>query len=84
MLLTGRDLRLAVERPDDARTLRRLRLGSTGAIVRRLQQKLRISTDGAFGYETQEAFLTDQLEATGEADGILTPAYAKSWWNLDL
>ncbi len=84
MLLTGRDLRLAVERPDDSPTLRRLRVGSTGAAVRRVQRKLNISTDGSFGYETQEAVLSDQLEAAGEADGILTPAYVKTWWNLTL
>lgn len=84
MLLTGRDLRLAVQRQQESQGLRRLRVGSTGANVRKLQQKLRLTVDGAFGYETQKALLTDQLEATGSADGILTPGYAKAWFNLEI
>lgn len=84
MLLTGRDLRLAVERQDDAPELRRLRVGSSGAAVRRVQQYLRLTTDGVFGYETQSAVLTDQLEASGGADGVLTPEYAQKWFNVRL
>lgn len=84
MLLTGAEARRASELrrsglaadPQSRRQLRRLRFGSRGPAVTRLQTRLGLpDPDGSFGPNTAAAFYARQQSLTParEADGIFTP-----------
>ncbi len=83
VLLTGREALLASQLrragtaadPMASQDLRRLRLGSTGAAVKRLQMRLGVAgPDGKFGPDTAELLHTKQkLLSQGRSDGIYTP-----------
>lgn len=84
MLLTGAEARLASELrraglaadAQSRRRLRRLRFGSSGAAVTRLQTALGLAgPDGNFGPNTASALyaLQQSLTPAREADGIFTP-----------
>ncbi|MEL7219466.1 MAG: hypothetical protein AAGK01_13695, partial [Pseudomonadota bacterium] len=74
LILTGAEAAL-VARRDDA-DLRRLRTGSQGDAVKRLQAFLGASTDGDFGPRTKQRFAMWQRSVSpgGAANGIYTPA----------
>ncbi len=80
ILLTARELRIAAEnmdaKDDDTRFVK-LRRGSTGEDVRRLQSALGLAVDGVFGFDTQRALIRRQLEVLGRADGVLTKGEIK-------
>jgi hypothetical protein len=84
VLLTGRDAALAatlrgsgqIADPDKARAaLLRLRFGSQGPLVAKLQQKLNIAADPGqlVGPVTRKALIDRQRKIFGWADGILSP-----------
>jgi subtilisin family serine protease len=82
VLLTGREARLAVQ---GGGPVRRLRLGSSGDAVRKLQQALRKAglltapPDGEMGPNTVNAYVRWQQNTNnGEADGIVTAEAATS------
>lgn len=50
-----------------------LRVGASGATVRRLQQALGVTDDGAFGPKTQAALVAAQQRLGIEADGVCGP-----------
>ena len=81
LLLTAREVRLAGENldaaPGDPKFFK-LRRGSQGDVVKRLQTALGLNPDGDFGYLTQRAVIERQLEVSGEADGVVTAANAAS------
>jgi hypothetical protein len=85
VLLTGLDAAIAVRlreegaAGDEARVLQqlgRLRHGSRGERVARLQQRLGLAPDASqlLGPVTREALVRRQVQALGWADGILSPA----------
>lgn len=85
MLLTGRDLRLAARDHGEMREHHRLRYGSEGEAVRRLQEALRLSgPDGKFGPNTQINYIRWQIENLGSADAIVTPKIARDHFGFDL
>ena len=84
ILLTGREAKLAKE--SGSKNLTRLRFGSFGEKVKKLQTALknhdkifyRQAIDGEFGIYTAEAFINWQKYLDGEkADGIVTPKAAQ-------
>ncbi|MER8524176.1 hypothetical protein NKH56_33615 [Mesorhizobium sp. M1076] len=89
MLLTGKDAVLAAAQleegqPSDA--LVRLRVGSQGPAVSRLQQRLGLGATEYFGYATRYRLTEFQREMTAQqgeawADGIYSPAldFATGW-----
>ncbi|KRR10019.1 hypothetical protein CQ12_06320 [Bradyrhizobium jicamae] len=81
LLLTGDEVLMASEARRRGRGLqemsglRRLRFGSQGARVTRLQDRLGIAApDGDFGPATAEALHNRQRTRTQRSDGIFTPA----------
>ncbi len=75
VLLTARELRLAamLKANDRPKNLRKLRRGSSGPRVEKLQRALQLRADGAFGAGTQDALIRRQLaRLKGAADGVLT------------
>src|SRR5580692_3585450 len=83
ILITGRDLAIACElrRRNEAgdpdvvrRELGRLRPGSQGAAVTRLQQKLGVEPTAYFGAVTKKALVDEQFRRHVPIDGIFTPA----------
>ena len=54
--------------------LRRLRLGSSGEAVERLQRKLNLGVTGYFGAETQHALFVWQKQEGHKPDAIYSPA----------
>ncbi|TIV25116.1 MAG: hypothetical protein E5W02_00625 [Mesorhizobium sp.] len=83
MLLTGKDAALAAAQLRDgqpAGSLVRLRVGSQGQAVLRLQQRLGLGASGYFGYATRARLTEFQRELTGQqgeawADGVYSPAF---------
>jgi peptidoglycan hydrolase-like protein with peptidoglycan-binding domain len=86
MLLTGKDAALAaaqLEEGSTSRPLMRLRVGSQGPEVSRLQQRLGLNATGYFGYATRARLAEFQRELSGEqgdpfADGVYSPALDQS------
>lgn len=76
MLLTGQDIQQAFSETNPGRAdLKRLRLGSTGPAVGKLQAALGVLASGVFDAGTQVAVLTAQLTAERAADGVVTPKF---------
>jgi peptidoglycan hydrolase-like protein with peptidoglycan-binding domain len=72
---------LSTAAPTAAATARPiLRLGSEGAAVRLLQQRLRIAVDGKFGPRTRVAVVALQRTKRLQADGVVGP---RTWQALD-
>ncbi len=82
VLLTGREAALAA-RGGDLEALRRLRFGSSGARVGKLQGALGVGADERFGKQTALAWIGRQQAAHGGADGIVTPADALAWGGFE-
>jgi hypothetical protein len=89
LLLTGKEYALAAEslRPEgsgaSASSLTRLRTGSLGEEVRRLQQKLGFVGSGYFGASTKKALAEYQRSHGVTSDGIYSPDLdAKFQWNV--
>ncbi len=90
VLLTGDEALMASEARRHSRGLqemsglRRLRFGSQGARVTRLQDRLGIvAADGDLGPATAEALHNRQLALTQRSDGIFTPALdVQLGWNI--
>ncbi|MBC7898443.1 MAG: peptidoglycan-binding protein, partial [Saprospiraceae bacterium] len=90
ILLTGREARLINN--STKKSLTRLRFGSEGVDVRTLQLELSLldrkapgkgkyyagKQDGGMGMTTAKAYIDWQKDQDGTADGIVTPAIAKS------
>ncbi len=90
VLLTGREARLINN--STKKSLTRLRFGSEGVDVRTLQLELSLlnrkapgrgkyyagKQDGSLGMSTARAYIDWQRDQDGTADGIVTPAIAKS------
>ena len=86
ILLTGKEFALAsrvrTEFAGDAGRLgdlRRLRLGSTGAAVTRLQQRMGLGGSGYFGPTTRKKLTEIQREKGVTGDGIFAPKLDKAW-----
>ena len=74
VLLPARELRLAASAVSVGKKLQvKLRRGSYGDAVKRLQASLDLSVDGDFGFQTQRAVITTQNLLLGKADGVVTP-----------
>ena len=82
VLLTGREASIAAALRSDGRArdaalvrkaLARLRPGSQGEAVKRLQERLRVAASGYFGWRTKEALLAQQRQAGLACDGIYGP-----------
>jgi hypothetical protein len=95
MLLTGKDAALAAlqltnSASDLADDSVRLRVGSRGEKVKRLQQKLGVADTGYLGYLTRQSLTEFQREMTSKigepfADGIYSPALdAQTGWGIFL
>ncbi|MBU6300815.1 MAG: peptidoglycan-binding protein [Verrucomicrobia bacterium] len=89
LLLTGKEYALAAEslRPGGSGTpassLTRLRTGSMGEEVRRLQQKLGFVGSGYFGASTKKALAEYQRSHGVTSDGIYSPDLdVKFQWNV--
>jgi hypothetical protein len=81
LLLTGRDIRLISSTQNSGLTMRRLRVGSQGANVGKLREILGLTTSAQpprLDLEVTAALIEWQKDQTGTADGILTPAGAKT------
>ena len=75
VLLGARELRLAAAATGaKPKALLKLRRGSSGEAVQRLQEALGLSADGAFGLTTQRQLMFEQNNTLGWADGVVTPA----------
>lgn len=71
LLVTGREARLAAS---GAVLEKRLRFGSRGEAVRKLQAALGVGVDGDFGWKTQDAFTSWQrTKLQSQADGVVRP-----------
>jgi hypothetical protein len=91
-LVTGRDLAIAArlrindEAGDAAivrRELGRLRPGSRGDEVRRLQGRLNLEVTGYFGSILKKALVEEQSHRNVRVDGIYSPALDQSWgWGV--
>jgi hypothetical protein len=92
ILITGRDLAIAAElriknEASDAavvrRELDRLRPGSQGPAVDRLQEKLGIERTSYFGSVTKKALIDEQFRRHIAIDGIFTPDLDAAWnWKV--
>lgn len=92
VLITGRDLAIASElrrtnASGDAsvvrRELGRLRPGSQGPAVDRLQQKLGIERTSYFGSVTKKSLVDEQFRRQVPIDGIFTPSLDAAWnWQI--
>jgi peptidoglycan hydrolase-like protein with peptidoglycan-binding domain len=92
ILITGRDLAIAAElrrksEAGDAATVRRelgrLRPGSQGPAVDRLQEKLGVERTSYFGSVTKKALVDEQSRKHVPIDGIFSPTLDASWnWGI--
>jgi hypothetical protein len=92
LLITGRDLAVAAElrrtnASGDAsvvrRELGRLRPGSQGPAVDRLQQNLGVERTSYFGSVTKKALVDEQFSRHVAIDGIFTPTLDELWnWEI--
>ncbi|MEZ2142239.1 glycoside hydrolase domain-containing protein [Bradyrhizobium sp. DN5] len=92
VLITGRDLAIAAElrRKNQAgdptivrRELGRLRPGSQGPAVDRLQDKLGIERTSYFGSVTKKALVDEQSRRRVPVDGIFSPTLNSAWnWRI--
>ena len=92
VLLTGHEAAIAAKLretkadTDGARvkeSLVRLRQGSVGDEVRRLQAKLGIAISGVFDAVTKKALADRQRSLTTTCDGVYAPAWDKAWqWDV--
>jgi predicted chitinase len=78
VLLTGREASMVASlRDSNAATLQmalgRLRPGSQGEAVRKLQERLGVAVSGYFGWRTKDALIQQQKRATLVCDGIYGP-----------
>ncbi len=73
VLLSAREVLLAAENRVSDPALLKLRRGAAGERVKRLQEALSLTADGAFGRETQQAIVNRQKILSGLADGVVTP-----------
>ncbi len=83
LLLTGDEASLAANFADEGKTiadplvhqrLGRLRVGSEGAEVRRLQEQLKLESSTYFGPHTKKSLIAMQKQRGLPADGIFSPA----------
>lgn len=86
LLLTGKELAIAsdirTKFGDDSKRLgdlRRLRLGSQGDAVTRLQKQLGLSASDYFGALTRKRFTEIQQAKGVTVDGIFTPTLDEAW-----
>jgi peptidoglycan hydrolase-like protein with peptidoglycan-binding domain len=92
ILVTGRDLAIAsaLRKNGDAgngitvqRELGRLRPGSQGDDVARLQKNLRLDETGYFGSVLKKALVDEQSRRGVAIDGVYSPAIDQSWgWKV--
>lgn len=91
LLLTGRDIAIAgavladpaMSADDRDRLLSRLRTGSMGPAVTRLQEKLGLKTNGYFSYAVKKALVSAQAEHDLPSDGIYSARLDKALgWNV--
>ncbi|APG12026.1 hypothetical protein BKD09_27185 [Bradyrhizobium japonicum] len=92
ILITGRDLAIAAElrRKKEAadpglvrRELGRLRPGSRGEAVSRLQEKLGVDRTTYFGAVTKKALVDEQFRRRVPIDGIYSPTLDAAWdWKV--
>lgn len=95
ILLTGKDAALAAVQIDEGESgsityLSRLRVGSQGPAVEKLQTKLGIARTGYFGFATRKKLADYQRELTAgagdggaSADGIYSPSFdSQTGWGV--
>jgi hypothetical protein len=92
LVLTGKDAAIAAklrsdgvgpEDPDVLTALGRLRTGSHGEEVTRMQQKLGFSGSGYFGYLTKDKLASHQRDNNIASDGIYSPKLDEALgWNV--
>ncbi|MGE3712669.1 MAG: peptidoglycan-binding protein, partial [Hyphomicrobiaceae bacterium] len=92
MLLTGRDASIAAwlrdagkaeDQDEVLRRLGRLRVGSLGDVVKRLQEKIGVSTTGYFGPYTKKKLVEFQRSKGLVSDGVWSPALdAALGWSI--
>lgn len=63
----------------DQRSLQRLRQGSHGELVKRLQQRLNLSDTGIFDHATAKALAQKQMSSFSWCDGVYSPKLDNDW-----
>ena len=75
VLLTGLEAAIAAKDPKALQNLRRLRQGSQGERVARLQHAMKLPVTGSFDYALAKAFADHQRADSLPVDGIYSPAH---------